>query len=241
MNNKYGACCNEMDIWEANSVSTAFTPHPCSKPGNYRCSGTDCGDGKDKALGVCDRPGCDFNSYRMGDKKYYGIGSTNQIDTKKTMTVVTQFLTGGTGALTEIRRLYLQNNTVIQHSKTAVSALKKTYDSITDEYCADRSQAFKEDNDFAQRGGMKTMGEAGGRGMVLIFALWDDSGESAMQWLDGARWPKDASPDAPGVARGTCDGSKSRPEILHKEFADSQVVFSDIRFGDVGSTFGKGR
>jgi cellulose 1,4-beta-cellobiosidase len=23
---QYGSCCNEMDIWEGNSVSTAYTP-----------------------------------------------------------------------------------------------------------------------------------------------------------------------------------------------------------------------
>jgi len=28
-NGHYGICCNEMDIWEANSMSNAFTPHPC--------------------------------------------------------------------------------------------------------------------------------------------------------------------------------------------------------------------
>jgi cellulose 1,4-beta-cellobiosidase len=26
----YGTCCAEMDIWEANSVSQAYTAHPCS-------------------------------------------------------------------------------------------------------------------------------------------------------------------------------------------------------------------
>ena len=30
---KYGACCAEMDIWEANSMATAYTPHTCSPPG----------------------------------------------------------------------------------------------------------------------------------------------------------------------------------------------------------------
>jgi len=25
----YGSCCSEMDIWEANSASTAYTAHPC--------------------------------------------------------------------------------------------------------------------------------------------------------------------------------------------------------------------
>jgi len=28
-----GACCSEMDIWEANSISAAYTPHPCSPIG----------------------------------------------------------------------------------------------------------------------------------------------------------------------------------------------------------------
>lgn len=32
---KYGSCCNEMDIWEANSESAAFTPHVCTKDGAY--------------------------------------------------------------------------------------------------------------------------------------------------------------------------------------------------------------
>ena len=27
---KYGSCCVEMDIWEANSISTAYTAHSCS-------------------------------------------------------------------------------------------------------------------------------------------------------------------------------------------------------------------
>ena len=29
---KYGACCAEMDIWEANSMATAYTPHTCGTP-----------------------------------------------------------------------------------------------------------------------------------------------------------------------------------------------------------------
>ena len=26
---KYGSCCIELDIWEANSISSAYTNHPC--------------------------------------------------------------------------------------------------------------------------------------------------------------------------------------------------------------------
>ena len=77
-----------MDIWEANSEATAYTPHVCRDEGLYRCSGTECGDGNNRYGGVCDKDGCDFNSYRMGDKNFLGRGKT--IDTTKKITVVTQ-------------------------------------------------------------------------------------------------------------------------------------------------------
>ena len=32
---KYGSCCAEMDIWEANSMATAYTPHTCATPSKY--------------------------------------------------------------------------------------------------------------------------------------------------------------------------------------------------------------
>lgn len=50
-----------MDLWEANSISTAYTPHPCSKPGLVACTGNDCGDGDNRYGGICDKDGCDFN------------------------------------------------------------------------------------------------------------------------------------------------------------------------------------
>ncbi|KAF9491924.1 concanavalin A-like lectin/glucanase [Pleurotus eryngii] len=68
-----------MDIWEANSEATAYTPHVCRDPRIHRCSGNDCGDGHNRYGSVCDEDGCDFNSYRMGDKNFLGRGKT--IDT----------------------------------------------------------------------------------------------------------------------------------------------------------------
>ena len=41
---KYGTCCAEMDLWEANSMAQSFTTHPCEIEGQYRCEGTECGD-----------------------------------------------------------------------------------------------------------------------------------------------------------------------------------------------------
>ena len=113
-----------MDIWEANSMDTAYTPHPCTVTGPYRCTGTTSNTPTDRYGGVCDPDGCDFNSYRMGDKTFFGPGAT--LDTKKKMTVVTQFITSdGTaaGSLAEIRRIYVQDGKVYQNSKTNIAGL----------------------------------------------------------------------------------------------------------------------
>jgi cellulose 1,4-beta-cellobiosidase len=73
-----------------NSQAAAYTPHPCSTDGQYRCSGTDCGDGDARYSSVCDKDGCDFNSYRMGNTSF--LGQSKTIDTNKKFTVVTQYV-----------------------------------------------------------------------------------------------------------------------------------------------------
>jgi len=39
----HGSCCAEMDIWEANSISTALTPHAADTPQQTMCTGDTCG------------------------------------------------------------------------------------------------------------------------------------------------------------------------------------------------------
>ena len=122
---KYGTCCNEMDIWESNSVATAYTPHTCDTVGNVRCEGTPCGDNAsgERYDGLCDKDGCDFNSWRLGDQTFFGPGSNFAVNSEKPMTVVTQFITSdGTdnGDLVEIRRLYVQDGKVIDNSFVAL-------------------------------------------------------------------------------------------------------------------------
>merc|ERR1712117_591397 len=94
---KYGTCCGEMDIWEANSQSQAYTSHPCTIEGQYRCEGTECGGNAsdERYDGVCDKDGCDYASFRLGDQSFWGPGS---------------------GELVEIRRKYVQNGNVIENS-----------------------------------------------------------------------------------------------------------------------------
>ena len=48
------------------------------------------------------------------------------------------------------------------------------YDSITDNFCRDTKNLFEDYNDHEELGGLKKMGEAMKRGMVLVMSLWDD-------------------------------------------------------------------
>ncbi|CAE6478516.1 unnamed protein product [Rhizoctonia solani] len=228
---RYGTCCNEMDVWEANKVSTAYTPHPCTVSGQTRCSGTDC------SSGYCDPAGCDFNSYRMGVKNYYGQGSGYTLDTTKKMTVVTQFITAdgtATSALSEIRRLYVQDGKVIQNSKTNISGMS-AYDSITESFCTAQKTAFSDTNIFAAKGGYTNMGKAFDNGMVLVMSIWDDHAAN-MLWLD-SNYPVGADASQPGVARGTCATTSGVPSDVETNSPNASVTYSNIRFGDLGSTY----
>ena len=209
----------------------------CSVDGPARCEGVECGDGDDRYNGLCDKDGCDFNSYRQGDTSFYGPGKT--IDTKSKFTVVTQFVTDdGTdsGTLTEIRRKYVQNGKVVDNSVSKISGVSGN--SITEKYCDAQKTAFGDQNKFKELGGLSAMGGAIGRGMVLALSVWDDHSVN-MLWLDST-FPTDKSPTAPGVARGTCSTTSGNPSDIEKNAPNSQVIYSNIKIGAIGSTFGSG-
>ncbi|KAJ7670274.1 Exoglucanase 1 [Mycena rosella] len=232
----FGTCCNEMDIWEANLNAAAFTPHTCSVVGQTQCSGIDCGDGDQRYDGVCDKDGCDFNSYRMGVKNFLGPGLT--VDTNLPITVVTQFITNNnssSGTLTEIRRIYVQNGKVIQNSNTNVPGITPPVNSVTDAFCNAQKAAVGDTNSFESRGGLATMGAAIQKGMVLAMSLWDDD-EADMLWLD-SNYPLNASVTAPGVARGPCSATSGDPSTVQSTQPNAFVVFSNIKTGPIGSTF----
>lgn len=58
-----------------------------------------------------------------------------------------------------------------------------TYDSITDQMCDESKAFFGDIDDHKLKGGLKQMGEAMKRGMVLVMSLWDDH-DVNMLWLD---------------------------------------------------------
>lgn len=229
---KYGSCCTEIDIWEANKMSMAYTMHSCSTGEQQRCEGVDCGT-EDRFSGGCDKNGCDIQPHRLGTHNFFGPGSNYQIDSTKPVTVTTQFITNdGTdhGKLVEVKQLYSQEGRTIEHPSYTVNG--KQHNSITDDFCADWVAITKDGTNFLEKGGLDAVEKAIDAGVVLVMSLWDDHATN-MLWLDST-YPTDGS--QPGSYRGDCSIDSGKPEDVEKDQASATVSFSDIKFGPIGST-----
>jgi len=205
-----------------------------------RCEGVDCGDNAsgDRFNGKCDKNGCDFQTYRLGNTTFFGSGSSFALDTTKPMSVVTQFITAdGTdsGALKEIRRFYKQGSKIVQTPTVHVGS-GGSFNSISQEYCTAENSLFNDGTNFLQKGGMSSMDDAMEKGVVLVMSIWDDH-DVNMLWLDST-YP--TSGDKPGDARGTCATTSGVPATVEKQHADAKVTYSNIRFGEIGSTTSAG-
>merc|ERR1712157_702646 len=231
---KYGSCCTEIDIWEANKISSAYTMHACSEGVQQRCSGTDCGDnGADRFKGLCDKNGCDIQSYRLGNKNFFGPGSNFQVDSTQPITVTTQFVTNdGTdqGKLTEVKQFYSQNGKTIEHPSYKVNG--NQHDRLSDDFCKDWVAETQDGTNFLEKGGFGAMDKALDAGLVLVMSLWDDHSAN-MLWLDSI-YPTD-SKDSTNY-RGSCSIDSGLPADVEADKADSNVVFSNIRYGHMGQT-----
>ncbi|EWC46684.1 endoglucanase type C [Drechslerella stenobrocha 248] len=211
-----GACCPELDIWEANRATTHFAPHPCNITGPYKCTGeAECGWD-----GVCDEWGCGQNPYANGDPKFYGPGPKFKINTLKKLTVVTQFEANKKGTLVSYHRYYVQNGKKIVPPNATQSWLPPV-NYMDDPYCDATGGATR----YLALGATKGMGEALSRGMVLAMSVWWDEG-SFMTWLDGG-------------SHGPCNDTEGAPANIRKIQPDTSVTFSNIRWGDIGSTQSK--
>jgi cellulose 1,4-beta-cellobiosidase len=69
-----------MDIWEANSISAALTPHSCDTATQTVCTGDRCGGtySATRYAGTCDPDGCDFVSQPV---IFYGVMLTTIVRT----------------------------------------------------------------------------------------------------------------------------------------------------------------
>ncbi|RFU76296.1 cellobiohydrolase i [Trichoderma arundinaceum] len=229
----HGSCCSEMDIWEANSISQAVTPHPCETVGQTICEGDSCGGtySSDRYGGSCDPDGCDWNPYRLGNHTFYGPGSSFTLDTTKKLTVVTQFATNGA-----INRFYVQNG-VTYAQPNAQNVNGYTGNQLNSAYCAAEQATFG-GSSFTDKGGLTQFSKATSSGMVLVMSLWDDY-YANMLWLDST-YPTNETSASPGAVRGSCSTSSGVPSQVESQSPNAKVVFSNIRFGPIGSTSGNG-
>merc|ERR1712176_810584 len=238
---KYGTCCTELDMWEANSISTAYTMHSCKVDEQTRCDGIDCGDNAGAITpeahrfeGFCDKNGCDFATNRMGNKKFYGPGSDFTVDSTQKITVVTQFHTDdGTdsGTVNEVRREYHQNGKKIVNPEITLNG--NQHDSITQEFCQDWVATTKDGTNFVDLGGgMADVDRVLGKGVVLVMSLWDDHFAN-MLWLDSI-YPTDSTD--PTNYRGSCPITSGVPADIEPTEGSSSVTYSNIRYGPLGST-----
>lgn len=228
----HGSCCAEMDIWEANSISAAVTPHSCDTVSQTMCLANACGGtySTPRYGGTCDPDGCDFNSYRQGNTGFYGPGKT--IDTTKPLTVVTQFLTDtgtASGTINEIKRFYVQNGVTYANSQSTIPGI--TGNSITPAYCTAQKTVFGDTNTWATHGGFTSMTNAMKGGMVLVMSLWDDY-YANMLWLDSTY-----ANTGLGAARGTCATTSGVPATVEASSPNAYVIYSNIKVGAINSTF----
>ncbi|KAK3302835.1 glycoside hydrolase family 7 protein [Chaetomium strumarium] len=158
------------------------------------------------ANGGCDKSGCGFNPYARGYTSYYGPGMA--VDTARPFTVVTQFATSDGTTAGSLSQI---TRYYVQDGKKIASAAPGG-DTITAAGCTSA----------ASWGGLAGMGQALGRGMVLTFSVWNDAA-GYMNWLDSG-------------SNGPCSSSEGNPADIAAKYPDTHVVFSNIRWGDIGST-----
>jgi cellulose 1,4-beta-cellobiosidase len=206
-NRKYGSCCFEWDVWEANVAATQMAAHTCSvSVPAYVCTG-DCSQ--------CDTGGCYWNPYLIESQALQShtlYGKGRLVDSTKKFTVVTQFVsTDGTdsGSLKEVRRLYVQGGKVIPNNKKTDNG--KSYDSICDGYCS---------GEYKSRGGDAAWTKSFKRGAVLAMSLWTDG---SMAWLDSDN-------------KGGCGGGSSKAQLI-RDNPNAYVEYSNIRLGDIDTTY----
>lgn len=155
-------------------------------------------------------------------RDFYGPGMT--VDTTKNFTVVTQFIKGSDGQLSEIKRFYVQNGKVIENSESTIEG--NPGNSITTEFCKSQKTAFGDNDVFHDKGGMAQFSKGVAAPMVLVMSLWDDH-YANMLWLDST-YPTDASADEPGKGRGTCETSSGVPADIEASQASNQVIYCEF-------------
>ncbi|KAF6789061.1 exoglucanase 1 precursor [Colletotrichum sojae] len=223
-----GACCAEIDVWESNKAAYALTPHPCIDNNYHVCDRDTCGGtySDDRYGGGCDANGCDYNPYRMGNPDFYGPGKT--IDTTKKFTVITRFEPD------RMYQVFIQGDNVLEVPGAKFDGIPGDSADITPEFCESQFRVFGERDRFNEVGGYPQLNAALEIPMVLVMSIWSDH-YANMLWLDSS-YPVDRAGE-PGVDRGPCPTTSGVPSEVIANHPNSQVIWSNVKFGPIGSTY----
>jgi cellulose 1,4-beta-cellobiosidase len=209
---RYGSCCFEWDVFEANAYATQMAAHACGVSEPASVCERDCSK--------CDTSGCAINPYRFeaqnGFKNHSFYGRGKQVNTNQPVTVVTQFISDTeTGNLKEVKRLYIQGGKVTQ--TVAKIHNGKQYRTIGDDFCTNGSAGG---DAYARFGGDAAFTASFKRGVVLALSLGIDR---SMGWLSE-------------IADGPCSSPGGKEGVIAQN-QDSYVVISNLKYGDLDTTY----
>jgi hypothetical protein len=164
---------------------------------------------------LCDTNGCSWNPYRESTSFY---GPSKTIDTKKRFTVVTQFISDNGadgGNVKEVRRLWIQGGKLVQTPTRRIWNGTHNVETnvFNDGTCTNYEQ-------YASHGGDAAFSASFKRNAVMVMSLWTDG---SMAWLDEG-------------GNGDCE-SPGGQDAIKKANLNSYVEFSNIRFGDIDTTY----
>ncbi|KAK4183546.1 Exoglucanase 1 [Podospora australis] len=225
----YGACCPEFALWNGNAHSSLMASRNCVMD-NYRvCEAAECGVYSDSRFPTCDSWGCRYNAFQMGAPDFYGKNKT--LNTLQKFTVVTRF-DAQSGNVT---RFYIQDGKKIELPFPTWEGLPQQ-NAITEDVCIKSPEVFDEGPAFVNVGGWQRHRSVLNQPLVLVMSIstnyWDYNANIDSTYPDWDPWQ--TAP--PGKSNGPCYWEDGRPEDVQARYRNAKVVWSNIRFGPIGST-----
>lgn len=150
-------------------------------------------------------------------------------------------------------QFFIQDGNKIEIPGTTYEGIPNEDADITPEFCEAQFSVFGERDRFNEVGGWSKLNSALEIPMVLVMSIWSDvsldpsvwpktkqrltitQNFANMLWLDSS-YPVDRAGE-PGVDRGPCPTTSGVPSEVIAENPNGQVIWSNLKFGPIGSTY----
>ena len=163
-----------------------MTSKPCTLDGLHTCRDYDCWD---PWTATCDRHGCDYNPFRVGNTDFFGRGKT--VDTNEPFTyvpcprrrtittvandgrVVTRFTEEA------VTQFFIQDGVKIEAPAPVLDGFESIETGgISGEYCDVKAWEFQERDTFIELGGITRQNQILRQPLVLAMSIKDDVSSS---------------------------------------------------------------